>query len=126
MDEMKVKAVTKWPRPSTVKELQKFLGFTNFYRCLIRNYSIVASPLTSLLKGKPAKLRWTKEANDAFNALKEKFTFAPILKHPDPSLPFVVEVGASDCGIGVVLSQRHGQPGKLHPCAFFSRKLTAA
>ncbi len=38
----------------------------------------------------------------------------------------MVEVDASDCGIGAVLSQRHGQPGKLFPCAFFSRKLTAA
>ncbi len=47
-----------------------------------------------------------------------KVTTAPILKHP--------EVDASDCGIRAVLSQRHGQPGKLFPCAFFSRKLTAA
>ncbi|KAK3531338.1 hypothetical protein QTP70_018138 [Hemibagrus guttatus] len=51
---------------------------------------------------------------------------APILRYPDPDLPFVVEVDASSSGIGSVLSQRHGVPGKLHPCAFFSRKLTAA
>ncbi len=55
-----------------------------------------------------------------------KVTTAPILKHPEPRLTFVVEVDASDCGIRAVLSQRHGQPGKLFPCAFFSRKLTAA
>ncbi len=69
---------------------------------------------------------WTEEAKTAFTTLKGKFTTAPILKHPEPSLPFVVEVDASDCGIRAVLSQRHGQPGKLFPCAFFSRKLTAA
>ncbi|KAL0177092.1 hypothetical protein M9458_025986, partial [Cirrhinus mrigala] len=126
MDTLMVQAVTKWPQPSTVKELQSFLGFANFHRCFIRNYSTVASPLTSLLKGKPTKLRWTEEANRAFVSLKEKFTSAPILKHPDPSLPFIVEVDASNCGIGAVLSQRHGQPGKLHPCALFSRKLTSA
>ncbi len=126
MDELKVQAVTEWPQPSTVKELQRFLGFANFYRRFIRNYSTVVSPSTSLLKGKPTKLRWTGEANNPFITLKEKFTSAPILKHPDPSLPFVVEVDASDCGIGAVLSQRHGQPSKLHPCAFFSRKLTTA
>ncbi|KAK3522369.1 hypothetical protein QTP86_007652 [Hemibagrus guttatus] len=48
---------------------------------------------------------------------------APILWHPDPDLPFVVEVDASSSGLGAVLSQRHGKPRKLHPCAFYSRKL---
>ncbi|KAL0161769.1 hypothetical protein M9458_045494, partial [Cirrhinus mrigala] len=98
----------------------------NFYRRFIRNYSTVASPLTSLLKNKPSKLKWTEEANQAFVSLRERFTTAPILKHPDSNVPFVIEVDASDCGIGAVLSQRHGQPGKLHPCTFYSRKLTSA
>ncbi len=75
LDELKVQAVTEWPQPSIVKELQRFLGFANFYRRFIRNYSTVASPLTSLLKGKPTKLRWTGEANNAFITLKEKFLF---------------------------------------------------
>lgn len=78
------------------------------------------------MKGRPSKLKWTEEASQAYNTLKERFTTAPILKHPYPDLPFVVEVDASDCGVGAVLSQRHGQPSKLYPCAFFSRKLTAA
>ncbi|KAK3526339.1 hypothetical protein QTP70_024273 [Hemibagrus guttatus] len=51
---------------------------------------------------------------------------ASILRHPDPDLPFVVEVDASRRGLGAVLSQRHGEPGTLHPYAFYSRKLTAA
>ncbi|KAK3536848.1 hypothetical protein QTP86_027036 [Hemibagrus guttatus] len=58
--------------------------------------------------------------------LKDCFTSAPILRHPDPDLPFVVEVDASSSGLGAILSQRHGEPGKLHPCAYYSRKLTAA
>ncbi|XP_016370811.1 uncharacterized protein LOC107710542 [Sinocyclocheilus rhinocerous] len=110
MDESKVKAVTEWPQPSTIKELQRFLGFANFYRRFIRNYSMIASPLTSLLNGKPSKLKWAEEASQAFGTLKERFTTAPILKHPYPNLPFVVEVDASNCRIGAVLSQRHGQP----------------
>ncbi|KAK3511603.1 hypothetical protein QTP70_011262 [Hemibagrus guttatus] len=126
MDNSKIKAVTEWPRPTTVKELQRFLGFANFYRRFIRNYSITAAPLTSLLKGKPSRLKWTENATQAFTNLKNSFTTAPILKHPDPNLPFVVEVDASDSGIGAVLSQRHGEPGKLFPCAYFSRKLTDA
>ncbi|KAK3545988.1 hypothetical protein QTP70_018944 [Hemibagrus guttatus] len=76
--------------------------------------------------GKPKKLTWTDPARSAFQQLKNCFTTAPILRHPDPDLPFVVEVDASSSGLGAVLSQRHGEPGKLHPCAFYSRKLTSA
>ncbi|KAK3554259.1 hypothetical protein QTP70_020113 [Hemibagrus guttatus] len=125
MDMVKVWAVTDWPAPTTVRELQRFLGFANFYRRFIRNYSSVAGPLTSLLRGKPKRLAWTDQARAAFQQLKERFTSAPILRHPDPDLPFVVEVDASSKGLGAVLSQRHGEPGKLHPCAYYSRKLTA-
>ncbi|KAL0199478.1 hypothetical protein M9458_008018, partial [Cirrhinus mrigala] len=126
MDKSKVQAVTEWPLPKTVKELQRFLGFANFYRRFICDCSSIAAPITSLLKGKPTKLMWSPAAVKAFESLKTSFTTAPILKHPDLQRPFVVEVDALDCGIGAVLSQRHGSPGKLHPCAFFSRKLTAA
>ncbi|KAK3514054.1 hypothetical protein QTP70_002754 [Hemibagrus guttatus] len=105
MDVTKVQAVIEWPSPSTVKELQHFLGFANFYRRFIRNYSSVAGPLTSLLKGKPRRLAWTDQAQAAFQRLKECFTMAPILRHPDPDLPFVVEVDASNSGIGAMLSQ---------------------
>ncbi|KAK3529717.1 hypothetical protein QTP86_000826 [Hemibagrus guttatus] len=91
-----------------------------------REYRNTAGPLTSLLRGKPKKLAWTDQARAAFQQLKENFTSAPILRHPDPDLPFVVEVDASSKGLGAVLSQRHGEPGKLHPCAYYSRRLTAA
>ncbi|KAK3552851.1 hypothetical protein QTP86_022528 [Hemibagrus guttatus] len=53
MDTSKVRTVTDWPEPTTIKELQRFVGFTNFYHLFIRNYSCVASPLTSPLRGKP-------------------------------------------------------------------------
>ncbi|KAK3539043.1 hypothetical protein QTP86_023635 [Hemibagrus guttatus] len=106
MDVVKVQAVTEW-------------------HC-IRNYGSVAGLLTSLLRGKPKKLTWTDQARSAFQQLKNCFTTAPILRHPDPDLPFVVEVDASSSGLGAVLSQQHGEPGKLHPCAFYSRKLTSA
>ncbi|KAK3556118.1 hypothetical protein QTP70_005602 [Hemibagrus guttatus] len=126
MDNSKITAVTEWPQPTTVKELQRFLGFANFYRRFICNYSVTAASLTSLLKGKPSRLKWTDDATRAFTNLKNSFTTAPILKHPDPNLPFVVAVDASNSGIGAVLSQHHGQPGKLFPCAYCSRKLTYA
>lgn len=49
-----------------------------------------------------------------------------MLTHPDPSEQFIVEVDASDSGVGAVLSQRNKMDHKLHPCAFFSRRLSPA
>ncbi|KAI4883279.1 hypothetical protein NFI96_028837 [Prochilodus magdalenae] len=72
------------------------------------------------------RLAWNAQAESAFNELKARFTSAPLLKHPDPSEPFVVEVDASNLGVGAVLSQRHGSPKKLYPIAFFSHKLSPA
>ncbi|KAK3525664.1 hypothetical protein QTP70_003229, partial [Hemibagrus guttatus] len=126
MDEGKVTAIRNWPTPTTVKELQWFLGFANFYRRFIQNYSSIANPLTSLLRNKPKLLSWSPSAEEAFTTLKKAFTTAPLLVHPDPEKPFIVEVDASTTGVGVVLSQQQGNPSRLHPCAFFSRKLNPA
>ncbi len=126
MDEGKVTAIRNWPIPTSIKELQRFLGFANFYRRFIQNYCSIASPLTDLLKLKPKSLSWTPSATEAFNTLKETFISAPILVHPDPDKAFVIEVDASTTGLGAVLSQQQGTPAKLHPCAFFSRKLSPA
>ncbi|XP_058251207.1 uncharacterized protein LOC131356320 [Hemibagrus wyckioides] len=89
MDQAILQAVSAWPEPATVKDLQHFLGFANFYRHFIRNYSVIAGPLTSLLKGKPKRLSWTDRACDAFQKLKNSFTTAPILRDPDLDNPFV-------------------------------------
>ncbi|KAL0172764.1 hypothetical protein M9458_033075, partial [Cirrhinus mrigala] len=124
MDQGKVDAIQKWPLPTCVKELQRFLGFTNFYRRFIMDYSTITAPLTSLLRGKPKHLLWNPAAHKAFRQLKTTFSTAPVLQHPDPERPFTVEVDASTIGVGAVLSQAVGEPPVLHPCAFFSRKLT--
>ncbi|KAK3556266.1 hypothetical protein QTP70_007071 [Hemibagrus guttatus] len=126
MDEGKVAAIKDWPTPTTVKELQRFLGFANFHRRFIQNYSSISNLLTSLLRNKPKSLSWTTSAEEAFNTLKEAFTTAPLLVHSDPNKPFIVEVDASTTGVGAVLSQQQGNPSRLHPCAFFSCKLNPA
>lgn len=79
-----------------------------------------------MTKRQSSRLVWTPEAEQAFKDLKERFTTAPILRHPDPERPFIVEVDASSTGIGAILSQRQGNPEKMFPCAFYSRKLSPA
>ncbi|KAK3547986.1 hypothetical protein QTP70_001649 [Hemibagrus guttatus] len=115
MDLTKIQAVTEWPNPTTIKELQWFLGFANFYQRFIQNYSSVSGTLTSLLRGKPSRLSWSDQAQAAFIQLKDSFTTAPILRHPDPDLPFVVEVDASSSGIGraVPMTRRSRQASPL-------------
>lgn len=85
MDPVKVSPVKQWPQPETRKQMQWFLGFTNFYCSFIRNYSQIAAPLTVLTSTTRAFV-WTPEASSAFLDLKKRFTEAPILIQPDPKL----------------------------------------
>lgn len=124
-DPCKVQAVVDWPEPNSRKQLQRFLGFANFYRRFIRNYSRVVAPLTELTSPR-CPFRWSPEASAAFSELKQRFTTAPILVQPDPSKQFIVEVDASEVGVGAILSQRSEVDDKLHPCAFFSKRLSPA
>ncbi|KAL2095578.1 hypothetical protein ACEWY4_007726 [Coilia grayii] len=126
MDPTKVSAVTSWPVPKNRKQLQQFLGFANFYRRFIRNYSSVAAPLTALTSTKQSFSWTTAAADEAFCSLKTRFTSAPILQVPDPERQFVVEVDASYIGVGAVLSHQRPEDNKLHPCAYFSRHLSPA
>ncbi|KAL0198369.1 hypothetical protein M9458_006909, partial [Cirrhinus mrigala] len=115
---------TKLDLRSAYNLLQRFLGFANFYRRFIRGFSSTAAPLTALTRPSRGEFQLTPEAVQAFNTLCHQFTTAPVLTHPDPLKPFVVEVDASDVGVGAVLSQR-GPDEKLHPCSFFSRKFNS-
>jgi len=124
MSNDKVEAVLSWKIPKSVTEAQSFLGFANFYRRFIQDYSKVARPLTELTK-KTEKWEWNDEAGGAFEELKQRFTSAPILAHFDAQKPVILETDASDFAIGAVLSQRDNE-GRLHPVAFHSRKFQPA
>ncbi|MBW0547136.1 hypothetical protein O181_086851 [Austropuccinia psidii MF-1] len=114
MDQTKVQQILR-----KLKAFQSFLGFANFYRHFIKNYSKKISSLTSFLK-KDSRFPLKEEALRQFHQLKEVFTIAPILSHFDPSLPIIVETDASDYALGAVLNQI-SDSGK-HPNSFYSRK----
>uniref|UniRef100_A0A8C5M5M4 Gypsy retrotransposon integrase-like protein 1 n=1 Tax=Leptobrachium leishanense TaxID=445787 RepID=A0A8C5M5M4_9ANUR len=125
MDDKKIQAIKQWPIPLNRKQVQRFLGFANFYRKFIRNFSRLAQPLTALTKS-TVPFQWSTNATQAFNDLRERFCSAPILFHPNPSLAYYLEVDASNNATGAVLSQRCPTTNNLHPIAFFSKKMSPA
>jgi hypothetical protein len=121
MDPSKVKTIQDWPEPRKVKDIQSFLGFANFYRRFIQNYSEIIIPLTCLTR-KNVPWQWTDERRSAFNALKASFISAPILAHFIPGAPLIVETDASDYAVAAILSTI-SEDKEIHPIAFFSRTL---
>ena len=124
MDPVKLKAIHEWPSPKTVKQVQSFLGFGNFYRRFIRDYSTIAKPLTELTK-KDKPWEWTPQCEQAFQELKLRFTKEPILQIPDPHAPFQLECDASGVATGAVLRQQDPN-GIWHPCAYLSKSFNQA
>lgn len=124
MDPEKVKAILEWCTPSNVKAVRAFLGFANFYRRFIRDFSDIVAPLIALTK-KEQGFDWNATAEAAFQKLKKLFTTAPILTQFDPERETVVEADSSGYAVGGVLSQ-YDDEGLLRPCAYFSRKNTPA
>lgn len=82
-DPAKVRAMAEWPVPITHKALQRFLGFANFYRHFIRNFSQVAAPLTAFCSTK-ISFKWKSQAQESFDALKSCFISASVLCISDP------------------------------------------
>jgi len=123
MDPVKVAGVTEWPTPSNRKEVQSFLGFTNFYRRFIQGFSHLARPLFDLTR-KDMEWRWGAEEQSAFDSLKERMTMAPILTLPDNSWPFQIEADILDFATSAVLFQQSPEDNKWHPVAFLSKFLS--
>jgi hypothetical protein len=111
MDGKKIQTIVNWIAPSSIRDVQCFLDFANFYRIFIKDYSKIIAPLTRLI-GKD-KFVWDEKAEEAFQTLKKAFISAPILVHANSSKPFFLETDALDFALGSILSQ-YGENGRLH------------
>ena len=128
MQQHKVAAVRAWKVPVNVTEVRSFLGLANFYRRFVQGYAEIARPLTDLTRkaedGEPS-FTWGPEAQRAFDELKRRVASAPVLAHPDPQRPWVINADASKHALGAVLQQPQDD-GTLRPVAYWSYKLKAA
>jgi hypothetical protein len=124
MDPEKVKAIVEWQEPRDVSGVRAFLGFCNFYRRFVRNYSKMVRKLVELTK-KDFLFNWDSSCQAAFDAMKQATTSAPILCHFDRRKTCYVECDASDYVTAGVLSQKDDE-GILHPVAFFSKRMAPA
>jgi hypothetical protein len=104
VDPDKVQEVMNWKPPTTVRQIRSILGLPGYYRRFLPDFSRIAEPITELLK-KEAKFVWGQKCEDAFQALRQHLTTAPVLAQPDNSKPFDVYCDASGTGLGCVLMQ---------------------
>jgi hypothetical protein len=134
MDPTRVKTIQEWPEPEGYKDIQVFLGFANFYRRFVHNYSAIVRPMVDHMtraqtpttaqgvsggQAKPKKPQksnkgptrwhhpwsWPVDVRAAFLELRQKFTEAPVLQHFDPSKAVMVLTDASDFAMAAILLQ---------------------
>ena len=105
-EEAKVAAIKALPEPKSAEEVRSVLGFIGFYRCYVPRFSEIAEPLRRLQK-KDAKWEWGEEQQQAFRELKAALLKpGAALRHPDPTLPYVVYTDFSTKGLAATLNQR--------------------
>ena len=120
-----VLAVKEFPRPTSVKEVKRFLGLANFYRRHLQNMGVICRPLTALTKkdkqtGQPVTFEWSTQCEESFQKIKEMLISSPVLVPPDLDKDFFLWVDACEEGFGAILEQI-SEDGLRHPVAYASR-----
>jgi hypothetical protein len=104
VDPSKVRDVLSWNAPTSVGDIQSFLGLAGYYRRFIEGFLRISKPMTELLE-KDKKFEWTSACEASFQELKKRLTTAPILVMPDMEKLFSIYCDASGQGLGCVLMQ---------------------
>ena len=111
-----MEAIVNWPTPKNVPEVRNFMGLAGWCRIFIKDFSKIAMHLTELTK-KEDPFQWNDRRQQSFDRLKQILATHPVLKLPNFSQPFELEVDACGQGIGGILKQEG------HPVAYESRQL---
>ena len=114
----KTDAIKEWRSPASLKDVQSFITFANFYHCFIKDFAKLASLLTTLTK-KNVVFKWEEPEQNTFESIQKAFSTAPILQHFGSDKKCVVETDISDYVSSAVLSQPDHDRA-LHPITFLS------
>jgi len=117
-DPEKVKAITEWPQPCTIREVRTFHKLVTFYRRFINNFSVIMTPISDYLKS--GGFQWTLAAAKAFKKVKRLMIEAHVMHLSNFLKALEVTCDASELAIGNVLSQEN------HLIAYFNEKLNDA
>lgn len=118
----KIEAVAQFPTPENQHHIRQFLGLASFFRRFVPNFSVIARPLTHLLK-KDSVWSWGQEQETAFRTLQQKLVEKPVLALYDPQAETELHTDACKFGVAGILLQRDLN-GPLRPVAYFSRQTT--
>ena len=123
---VKTRAIEQWETPKTVKDIQCFTGFCNFYRRFINGWGRIARPLYQLTtkKGKENWI-WKDKEQKSFDQMKTSLTTVPVLVHFDPNKPITGETDASNYVCSGILSQQQ-EDGSWRPVAYRSKTMSKA
>ena len=126
-DPAKLRVLADWPTPKTVREMQFFLGFVNFYGDYISDATELTAPLYDLTAARKGdeSIKLNAEHFKSFEKIKRRLCAVPRLAHPDFEQPFVLYTDALKIAVGAVLLQRDNN-GVERAISFFSKKLSPA
>ena len=96
MTDEKVETLKKIQSLETLKDVQHFLGFANFYRCFIKDYAKIILPKTNSTSLEKHEWQSTLEIEQAQKQLVQSFKSAPVLRHFDAEEPAIVKTDASN------------------------------
>lgn len=119
----KSKVVVDYPEPRELKDVQAFLGLSGYFRKFIPGYSLIAKPLSDLLR-KDQPFIFDEAERNAFRQLKVMLSQNPVLKIYYPNHITELHTDVSIDGYGAVLMQRSPDDGLTHPVYYMSRKTT--
>jgi hypothetical protein len=104
VDPSKFQDVLSWKAPTSVSDIQSFLGLAGYYRSFIEEFFKISKPKTELLE-KDKQFEWTPACEASFQELKRRLTSTLVLVMPDMEKPFSIYCDASGQGLGCVLMQ---------------------
>ena len=119
-----IEKIINWPKPRTARQVKQFVAMGSYYRRYVKDFASIVRPMVDQTK-KGKRFAWTAECDKSFDRVKQALVSSDIMWYPlNEAGCFILDVDASDIGIGGVLHQE--QNGQEKVIAFASRALNKA